>query len=286
MGKLYEAFNRDRNQHIDDSVVAIQSDHSTQGEIPEQFDFMRYSLGARPMLESRRPKAQPAAAAMARRPLMLPATEVSIDPRDIDPHLVAFHHDRRGNEQFNKLAFSLVSKSVERSFKRVLIASANAGEGRTSVALNLACALARARQRVLLVDCDLPNPSVLKSLGARCKVGLEEALAQGPGIAGAVLRVMPYRFNILPVLRPIENPLEILAAPAFWKNLQMFDQDYDFVLFDSTPLLSAGDSNLLVRFTDTTLLVVRPGATTSTEMGKAIAPFAQEDLLGVVINRG
>jgi Mrp family chromosome partitioning ATPase len=66
----------------------------------------------------------------------------------------------------------------------------------------------------------------------------------------------------------------------------MFDQDYDFVLFDSTPLLSAGDSNLLVRFTDTTLLVVRPGATTSTEMAKAIAPFAQEDLLGVVLNRG
>ena len=35
------------------------------------------------------------------------------------------------------------------------------------------------------------------------------------------------------------DPLEILAAPGFWKTLQMFDQDYDFVLFDSTPLLAA-----------------------------------------------
>jgi Mrp family chromosome partitioning ATPase len=286
MGKLYEAFNRGRNQHLDDSVAAIQPDDSMQGEIPEQFDFMRYSLGARPMLEAQRPNQQSAAATMARRSVALPATEVSIDPRVVDPHLVAFQHDRRGNEQFNKLALSFVSKSVEKSFKRVLIASANAGEGRTSVALNLACALARARQRVLLVDCDLPNPSVLKALGARCKVGLQEALVQGPGIAAAVLRIMPYRFNILPVLRPVENPLEILASPVFWKTLQMFDQDYDFVLFDSTPLLAAGDSNLLVRYTDTTLLVVRPGATTSTEMAKAIAPFAQEDLLGVVLNRG
>ena len=96
---------------------------------------------------------------------------------------------------------------------------------------------------------------------------------------------MPYRFNVLPVLRPVENPVEILAAPAFWKMLQMFDPDYDFVLFDSPPLLDGGDSSLLLRYTDTTLLVVRPGATTSAEMARAVAPFAQEDLFGVVINR-
>ena len=285
MGKLYEAFNTDRNQHLEDSVAAIQSEGSAQDDIPEQFDFMRYSLGARPMLEAQRPRQQTAAATMARRSVTLPVTEVSIDPRDVDPHLVAFHNDRRGNVQFNKLAMSLVSKAVEKSLKRVLIASANAGEGRTSVALNLACALARARQRVLLVDCDLANPSVLKLLGARCKVGLQEALARGHGITAAVTRIMPYRFNVLPVLRPVDNPLEILAAPGFWRTLQMFDQDYDFVLFDSTPLLLAGDSNLLVRYTDTTLMVVRPGATTSAEMARAIAPFAQEDLLGVVLNR-
>ena len=285
MGKLYEAFNRDRIQQLEDSVAATQAESLGPGEIPEQFDFMRYSLGARPMLEGQRSKAPPAAATMSRRSITLPVTEVGIDLRGVDPHLVAFHHDRRGNDQFNKLAISLVSKGVEKSFKRVLIASANRGEGRTSVALNLACALARARQRVLLVDCDLSNPSVLKLLGARCRVGLQEALAQRPGIAAAVARITPYGFNILPVLRPVENPLEILAAPDFWKTLQMFDQDYDFVLFDSTPLLAAGDSNLLVRYTDTTLLVVRPGATTSTEMARAIAPFAQEDLLGVVINR-
>jgi Mrp family chromosome partitioning ATPase len=189
MGKLYEAFNRGRSQHLEDSVAAIQSEDSAQEDIPEQFDFMRYSLGARPMLETQRPRQQAAAATMARRSVTLPATEVSIDPRDVDPHLVAFHNDRLGSERFNKLAFSLVSKSVEKSFKRVLIASANAGEGRTSVALNLACALARSRQRVLLVDCDLANPSVLKFLGARCRVGLQEAFAQGPGIAAAVLRV-------------------------------------------------------------------------------------------------
>ena len=286
MGKLYEAFNRDRNQRLEDSVAAIPSESSAPGDIPEQFDFMRYSLGARPMLEAQRSKHQVTPATMARRTVALPVAEVSVDPRDVDPHLVAFHHDRRGNEQFNKLAISIISKAVEKSFKRVLIASANPGEGRTSVALNLACALGRAGQRVLLVDCDLPNPSVLKLLGARCRVGLQEALAHGPGIAAAVTRILPYRFNVLPVLRPVENPVEILAAPGFWKTLQMFDHDYDFVLFDSTPLLAAGDSNLLVRYTDTTLLVVCPGMTTSTEMARAIAPFAQEDLLGVVLNRG
>ncbi|HWC77684.1 MAG TPA: CpsD/CapB family tyrosine-protein kinase, partial [Blastocatellia bacterium] len=173
----------------------------------------------------------------------------------------------------------------KRHFKRVLVASANHGEGRTSVVLNLACALARARRRVLVVDCDLTNPSLLKMLGAGSSVGLEEAVSRGMGIGAAIARVKPYGFNLLPLLRPVENPAGLMTAPEFWKTLASLDADYDFVLFDSPPLLAATDSNMLARFADTTLLVVRPGATSSSQMGRAIEPFAQDDLFGVVINR-
>jgi Mrp family chromosome partitioning ATPase len=284
MGKLYEAVNRTRKQQLGDSIAA-GSQAPSRHEMPEHFDFIRYSLGARPMLEVERASQETAAASMMRRSMTHPVTEVNLDLRKVDPHLVAFHQNRGGNEQCNKLAISLISKAAERSIKRVLIASANHGEGRTSVALNLACALARARQRVLIVDCDLTNPSVLRLLGATCEVGLQEALSRGLRAGSALVRVMPYGFNVLPVLRPVENPVEILAEPDFWKMLQMFDTDYDFVLFDSSPLLDAGDPSLLLRYTDTTMLVVRPGATSSAEMARAIVPFTQDDLFGVVINR-
>jgi Mrp family chromosome partitioning ATPase len=239
--------------------------------------------------EADRPRQQTATAAPApaivRRTSTHPASEITIDQREIDPHLVAFHGNRKGNEQCNKLAVSLVAAAGKRHFKRVLVASANHGEGRTSVVLNLACALARARRRVLVVDCDLTNPSLLKMLGAGSSVGLEEAVSRGMGIGAAIARVKPYGFNLLPLLRPVENPAGLMTAPEFWKTLASLDADYDFVLFDSPPLLAATDSNMLARFADTTLLVVRPGATSSSQMGRAIEPFAQDDLFGVVINR-
>jgi Mrp family chromosome partitioning ATPase len=67
--------------------------------------------------------------------------------------------------------------------------------------------------------------------------------------------------------------------------LQAFDADHDLILFDSSALASGVDSSLLVRFTDTTLLVVSPGHTSSAQMAKALTPLAQDDILGVVINR-
>jgi protein-tyrosine kinase len=67
--------------------------------------------------------------------------------------------------------------------------------------------------------------------------------------------------------------------------LALFEPNYDFILFDSAPLLMVADSNLLIRHTDATVLVIRSGKTTSGQIGKALAPFAQEKILGVVLNR-
>lgn len=247
---------------------------------------MRYSLGAASTATQDRTNKGTATAALVQRSPSKPGRELTIDPKRIDPHLTAFHNfNPRASQEYNKLALSLISRAAERGFKRVLVASAQSGDGRTCVTLNLACALARARQRVLVVDCDLLNPSVLRLLGLHCAIGMYEAFERGmlPGAAAVAIR--PYGFNVLPTTRPVGNPTELLAAPGFWKMLQTFDADHDFILFDSSPLANGSDSSLLVRFTDTTLMVIRAGHTSSTQMARAIAPFAQDDILGAVINR-
>lgn len=302
MGKVYEALTRTKRlqngaasavvepedprevEEVDDTDEAAGIDAAIEPEIGsfEEFNFLRYSLGSGGRMDRSR-----ASSAVARRSKALPGREVEVDPGRIDPHLVAFSNsDRKACEQYNKLALTLVSKAAERGFRRVLVASAQHGDGRTTVALNLACALARARQRVLVVDCDLQNPSVARALGLDCRTGLHEAFLGGLAPGSAALRVRPYEFNILPMRVPIDNPVEVLAAPGFWKMLQAFDADHDFILFDSPPLLATGDPSLLVRFTDTTLLVIGAGKTASSQLAKAIAPFDQDDILGVVLNRG
>lgn len=303
MGKIYEALNRAgsaRSEGKQSDYTDIEFDYTdidvedereirnarNERDDQERFNFLRYSLGASSIFEKDRVKRDAATAAITRRSQAQPAREVRVDFSRIDPHLAAFYNfDRRASEQYNKLALTLISRTAERGFKRVLVASAHHGEGRTSVTLNLACALARARQRVLVVDCDLLQPSVMRMLGLDCEIGMNEAFMGGMPPGAAAVRVLPFGFNVLPTRKRVENPVELLAAPGFWKMLQMFDADHDFVLFDSSPLLAMGDSSLLARFTDTTLMVVRAGRVSSAEMAKAITPFSQDDLLGVVVNR-
>jgi Mrp family chromosome partitioning ATPase len=288
MGKIYEALRRAESEsELSEIALANINSESPYGEHPpEKFNFVRYSLGAPSIHEKDRMKREAATAAVSRRSMAQPGREVNVSPGQIDPHLASFYNfDRDASDQYNKLALTLISRAAERGVRRVLIASAQHGEGRTSVTLNLACALAKARQRVLVVDCDLEHPSVTDKLGIHCDLGMTEAFRAGMAPGAAALRIQPYGFNVLPTGRRVENPVEILAAPGFWKMLQTFDQDHDFILFDSSPLLATGDASLLVRFTDMTLLVVRQGRTSSSQMAKAIAPFSRDDILGVVINR-
>ena len=276
----------DRHVEADDVAVfhTIRGDGPGGGSDNSRFSFLRYSLGTGSIFDGGgRPGP---AAALARRAPAQPSRDATIDLNRVDPHLsVLLGNDRRVNEQFNKLALTLISRSAERGFKRVLVASANHGEGRTSVALNLAGALARARQRVLVVDCDLLRPGLLERLGLTCDIGIAEAFACNLPPGSAAIRIQPFGFEVLPCRKRLENPVELLAAPGFWKMLQQFDANHDFILFDSSPLLEMGDASLLAKFTDTTLMVVESGANTTADMARAISPFTPEDLLGVVLNR-
>src|SRR5690242_11447176 len=196
MGKVYEALSRaEADAEIDNfDDEEEQEDTRLQGPMPERFSFMRYSLGSSYGTKDR-PRAQVVTEALVPRQSAKPARELTVDPRRVDPHLTSFHHlDQRASQEFNKLALFLISRAADSGFRRVLIASAQSGDGRTCVTLNLACALARARQRVLVVDSDLENPSVMRMLGLGCEAGMAEAFQKGMSPGDAVVKIQPYGF--------------------------------------------------------------------------------------------
>lgn len=221
-----------------------------------------------------------------RHPQFQPAREVTLELGRLDPHLVAFHDfDPRAAAQYNRLAIALISASATRRLQRVLLVSAQHSEGRTCVTLNLAAALARARQRVLVVDSDLLRPSALRLLGVDAEIGLAEAITSGRQIGEALVRLSPIDFNLLPTRERVENAAELLASSTFGGMLQMLTPDYDFILFDSAPLLAVADANLLALHADATLMVVRPGHNSARQMAQAIALLDEERLFGAVLNR-
>jgi len=220
------------------------------------------------------------------RQTIYPAQEVTLNPGRIDPHLVAFHDfDPRAIAPYNRLVISLIAASSSQNIQRVLIASAQYGDGRTSVTLNLAAALARAGQRVLVVESDFLRPSALRLLGVDVETGLAEAIAFGLAPSHAMVWLQPIGFNLLPTRAPVENSAELLSSPVFEGMMQMLIPEYDFILFDSAPLLAVADARLLELHTDATLLVIRQGGASVSQMAKAVALLDEERLLGAAINR-
>ena len=290
MGKVYEALKKaeiEGRPAVWSSVGIEKPSHgmAEHDEDPDA-DFMSYSLNALNAVEIEERNKEFAARHAARKSLIKPAREITVDPASIALSLSAFQNlINDATEEYNRLAISLITASAERPVKRILIASAQHGEGRTSITLNLACALARSQRKVLVVDTDLHRPSLLRFLGLSVEVGLTDALKKGLPAGSAVVRIQPFGFDILPTREQVKNPAELLSSPSFGEMLELFEPDYDFILFDSPPLLGVADSSLLIRQTDAAVLVIRSGKTTSGQIGRAVAPLSQEKILGVVLNR-
>jgi polysaccharide biosynthesis transport protein len=220
------------------------------------------------------------------RPVMRPAREVVLTLARLDPHLVTIHEmDPQAVSQFTRLAVSLISGSARQRLKRVLLASVHSGEGRSCVALNLAAALARSRQRALVIDTDLRRPSIGRLLGLESEIGLAEAVSLGLQPEEAIIRVLPADFHVMLTRGQVDNSAELLVSPNFKRLLSSLDDCYDFILFDSAPLIKSADASLLGLLTSATLLVARPGAATTEEMRKSISLLNEETFFGVVMNQ-
>jgi capsular exopolysaccharide synthesis family protein len=291
MGKVYEAL---KKAEVDGNLAAwtsVPADdppkrRPSDRNRPHGLDFIDYSLNASDSVEIERRNRQEEADEAARKSMMQPAREMSIDITRIGTQLISFKNDNtEAAEEYNRLAVRLITTAGERTLKRVLLASAEHGDGRTSITLNLACALAKAQRRVLVVDTDLHRPSLLRLLGLTSDFGLTDAISRGLPAGSAMVRIQPFGFTLLPTREQAKNPSELLSSGNFTEMLNMLEADYDFLLFDSPPLLRGADSSFLIRHTHGTVLVIRAGKTKSKQLGRAIAALAPEKFLGVVLNR-
>ena len=215
-----------------------------------------------------------------------PAREILLNFFHVASHLVTLHeNDLVAAERYDMLSLRLIAGTAERLFKRILITSVQKSEGRTSVLINLAGALARAGKRVLIVDTDFVHPSVTRLLGLESQIGLVEAYKRGLAPGAAIYRILPANFHVLPTRERVDNAVEILTSPAFHEMLEILDPSYDFILFDSPPLIDRADCSMLIKLVDTSLMVVRQGATRTSQMAKAIEQLSQDNIFGVVLNR-
>jgi tyrosine-protein kinase Etk/Wzc len=170
--------------------------------------------------------------------------------------------------------------------KAILITSATAGAGKTFVAANLAALLSSAGRRVLLIEADMRHPRLHTYFGTPRSPGLADLLA-GPTTFDQVVHrdVLP-RVDLLMPGKPKDNPADLLSSPRLRELLGRVGKDYDHAVFDSVPILPAGDSLAIAQLPVSTFLVARAEHSTLSEMQEATRRLegVKADVRGVVFN--
>ena len=179
--------------------------------------------------------------------------------------------------------------------KTILVTSPEAGDGKTTVAANLAVAYAQAGSRVLVVSCDLRRPAIHKAFGVRDRPGLADLLMSTDGglDPDAPVDLTPYlepcsvvRVAVLPSGTTPERPGELLASPKMPGFLERLKRVTDVIILDCAPLVVAGDVVPLLPLVDGVVLVARAGRTRDELAGSAAALLERlgASRVGVVLN--
>ncbi|NDC37928.1 MAG: polysaccharide biosynthesis tyrosine autokinase [Proteobacteria bacterium] len=171
--------------------------------------------------------------------------------------------------------------------RKILVTSAQSGEGKTTSSANLASSLASSGGRVVLIDADLRRPSIYKQFQLDPSLpGLVDILTGQRRFEEVAITDCIKRVTVVPSGKIPPNPAELVGSFEMLELLDRLASKYDYVIVDSPPILPVTDSVVLSRFVDGVLLVVRGGATPRRVVADAKARLtaAGARVFGAVLN--
>jgi capsular exopolysaccharide synthesis family protein len=188
-------------------------------------------------------------------------------------------------EAFRSLRTNLEFADVDRSLKTILVTSPGPGEGKTTIAANLAAAFAQQQKRVILLDCDLRRPRIHKAFGLSNDKGLSNVFL-GQAELQDVVHIYDRSLAVITAGTLPSNPAELLGSERMSQFLNTVNEMSDVVVIDSPPSI-VSDAAVLSSKVDGVVMVICPSRTRADE---ALAQMEQlkrtgARIVGVVFNR-
>lgn len=191
-------------------------------------------------------------------------------------------------ENMKKLARKVRSQMQEDDAKTLMVASVAENEGKSTVAANLALALAEESARVLLIDADLRKPAQYKIFGIdKSEIKqFGEVLNGNEDAENLVIQMGNSNLLLIAGSMIYPNSTEMIAAPLFGKVLDFFKERLDYIIIDTPPMSQAADAEELVDLTDASILVVRQHTALVKDINDAIDVLGsgKGTMLGCVYN--
>jgi capsular exopolysaccharide synthesis family protein len=165
------------------------------------------------------------------------------------------------------------------------VTSSVAGEGKSTIAANLAASAAQVGRRVLLVDADMRYPQQHHIWDLINTGGLSNVIVGQQELNNAIQPAMP-GLDVLPAGIVPPNPVALLDSKRMASLMETFADSYDLVILDTPPLVGVADAAILGKMSDGILMVVRPGVVDSVGATAAKEYLLQshQPILGLVAN--
>jgi capsular exopolysaccharide synthesis family protein len=189
-------------------------------------------------------------------------------------------------ESFRVLRNSLDFINFEHNMKTLMVTSAAPGEGKSTVAANLAASLAQAGAKVAMVSCDFRRPTTEGFFSVPNVLGLSDVLLGRNSMKAALQRPGDEQLLVLTSGKMPPNPSELLGSAKMQELIESLEEWADWVIIDTPPLLAVSDGAAVARWADGVLLVSRGGVSTRESAQKGVEMLANvgANVIGVVIS--
>ncbi|MDR4949915.1 CpsD/CapB family tyrosine-protein kinase [Neobacillus cucumis] len=190
------------------------------------------------------------------------------------------------SEQYRTIRTNIQYSSVDGDMSAIMVTSAGPGEGKSTTAANLAVTFSQLGKKVLLVDADLRKPTVHHTFQVNNIYGFTTILTKQTTLEKAVLKSKEDDLFILTSGPIPPNPAELLSSKSMEQFIIDAKETFDYVIFDTPPLLAVADPQIIANQCDGSVLVVYSEKTEidQAKKSKELLQNAQSKLLGVVLN--
>ncbi len=199
-------------------------------------------------------------------------------------HVGKFHSDAFVNASKTLLA-NIRFAGIDSPIKTIVVTSSVMDEGKSTVAGNLACAIASSGKRVLLVETDLRRPTLGTMLDLHNANGIYGVLSGRCSLRAAVRATKIPNLYFMDAESNVPNPVDIFATKRFAVLVDKLAQTFDYVLFDTAPIGLFADAAVISNLADGTLVCVRQNSTKRDTVKKVLQQLraADANVIGIVM---
>ncbi|WP_420889659.1 CpsD/CapB family tyrosine-protein kinase [Fictibacillus enclensis] len=209
--------------------------------------------------------------------------------KDLTQRSLITHNNPKSpiSEQYRTIRTNIQFSSIDTHYQSIMVTSSSPGEGKSTTVANLAVVLAQQGKSVLLIDGDLRKPTVHYTFKVSNIQGITNVLTRQISLEDAAVQTSVEDLSVLPSGPIPPNPSELLNSKSMEMLVEEAKSKYDYVLFDTPPVLAVTDAQILANRCDGVVLVTSSGKTEKEAAIKAkeLLDNANAKILGVVLNQ-